>query len=171
MPPGSLGSNIVSRKIYLTYFYHHVPTSEAAKTRQSLPSSDLKIHLNKQDFQQEWKKKGPGTQATFTMGPWSSGRFYCSRRWGLPGEGKLLQESWAGVPAHWVSPPGQPVQLNDTLTILRAGGQAPTRVEPLPFPSSHAPLPLPEPQVPGHSLPRVFLGSISSSISKRWPAV
>ena len=149
----------------------HMPACEAAKTEDSVWFLETSNLSEQTRLSTEWGEGCHRAHAAFTMGPWSSGRFYCSRRWGLPGEGKLLQESWAGVPAHWVSPPGQPVQLNDTLTILRAGGQAPTRVEPLPFPSSHAPLPLPEPQVPGHSLPRVFLGSISSSISKRWPAV
>ena len=65
----------------------------------------------------------------------------------MPEEGKLLQEhrpshhALGGVLEGRVSPPGQPVQLNHTLTILRAGGQAPTWVEPLPSPFSHVPLP------------------------------
>ena len=71
----------------------------------------------------------------------------------MPGEGKLLQEhrprhpALGGVPEGRVSPPGQSVQLNHTLTILTAGGQAPTRVEPLPSPFPHVPHSPAEPQI------------------------
>ena len=45
-----------------------------------------------------------------------------------------------GVPS-WAASPAKPHP------VLRAGGQAPTRVEPLPSPFSHVPPPPPEPQI------------------------
>ena len=130
----------------------HMPACEAAKTEDSVWFLETSNLSEQTRLSTEWGEGCHRTHAAFTMGPWSSGKSYWSRRWGLPGDGKLLQEhrprhqALGGVPEGRVSPPGQPVQLNHTLSEEQVD-RYPPGWSPFPPHFLMSPFSPPEPQI------------------------